>query len=901
MAEALACPECGTDLPADAPEGLCPACLLHSGLVNAGMFAPRPSTMTPLPGPFVAPEPAELAKHFPQLEILVLLGQGGMGAVYKARQMKLDRLVALKILPPTWGQDPAFAERFTREARALARLSHPNIVSIHDFGESGGLFYFIMEFVDGASLRQVLLEGRLTPAESLKIVPQLCDALQYAHDEGLVHRDIKPENILLDRRGRVKIADFGLAKLVGTAPAQYTLTGSRQVMGTPHYMAPEQMEKPQTVDHRADIYSLGVVFYEMLTGELPLGRFAPPSHKAAVDGRLDDIVLRALAKEPRERYQKISELKADVDGSAGGAAASPVRRSASGLPPLSFMASDNWFGQALGLIHLEDDALLFEYQTTYFGFFSTNRHNVQEKRLPLRELVKFELKKCWGQTTLNLSGKRLTTLGDIPSSRMGQLHLTVNFADRPIAEELVREIHARLGYSLAAAGAVPSKLEAAMVQVRMARLAMGLYIVAAVALGFWLVVDLIVLIEASQPHRPRGYLPAEVVFMGFLWNLVVLGLCFLMVNGARKLRRSENYRQCVIAALAAMLPFSPHVMLGLPVGIMILLALRRPEVKQAFQLKARGLQLPAPMHVAPPPTGFLRRKAQSIMRGFGTLFFDSYAAPADGEPDPRHIPTAPAPAAAATPPPSAERPTSPPAIPSGITERRSHPLITLLIVVGIIALILVIIALTIFLYAVRENYREPPSAKLMTTAPVAPSRKPVRTLDPDRAIEDFLRPLNLNQERWQEARKAMKESFQEYLALEKKHTQARVDEQTGRLQVNINAFDSDRYRFEDDFWKRLDPLLTEEQQKIGRRDNIKQFQALFPNIVANTLVQIWMMGNWYHWTFSRKGTHGNITDVSDSGQDVKLPADLKRFWAMREQADKPPNDKPAQPGSDKKR
>src|SRR5207244_10197025 len=121
-----------------------------------------------------------------------------------------------------------------------------------------------------ARLRQVLLEGRLSPPECLKIVPQLCDALQYAHDEGVVHRDIKPENILLDKRGRVKIADFGLAKLVGVAPANYTLTGSRQVMGTPHYMAPEEVEKPQTVDHRADIYSPGGVLCGLLRGVPPL-------------------------------------------------------------------------------------------------------------------------------------------------------------------------------------------------------------------------------------------------------------------------------------------------------------------------------------------------------------------------------------------------------------------------------------------------------------------------------------------------------------------------------------------------------------------------------------------------------------------------------------------------------
>ncbi len=147
-----------------------------------------------------------------------------------------------------------------------------------------------MEFVDGLNLRGLIRKGQLKPEEALRIVPQICEALQYAHDEGIIHRDIKPENILLDRRGNVKIADFGLAKLLGTMSPDSALTGSRQVIGTLRYMAPEQMETPLAVDHRADIYSLGVVFYEMLTGELPLGRFAPPSKKVQVDVRLDEVV-----------------------------------------------------------------------------------------------------------------------------------------------------------------------------------------------------------------------------------------------------------------------------------------------------------------------------------------------------------------------------------------------------------------------------------------------------------------------------------------------------------------------------------------------------------------------------------------------------------------------------------
>ncbi len=299
------CPQCGTPLPAGTLAGLCPACLLKQGAAH--------DTAQPDSPPFVPPSLAEISQLFPQLEIISLLGKGGMGAVYKARQPMLDRLVALKILPAHVDSDPGFAERFTREARALARLSHPNIVTVHEFGQVGNLHYFIMEFVDGANLRQLQLSGRLSPREALLIVPQLCDALQYAHDAGVVHRDIKPENVLMDQKGRVKIADFGLAKILDQDPAKLRLTGEGHVMGTPHYMSPEQVEHPLDVDHRADIYSLGVVFYEMLTGELPIGRFAPPSRKVQIDVRLDDVVLRTLEKEPDRRYQHASQVKTAVE------------------------------------------------------------------------------------------------------------------------------------------------------------------------------------------------------------------------------------------------------------------------------------------------------------------------------------------------------------------------------------------------------------------------------------------------------------------------------------------------------------------------------------------------------------------------------------------------------------
>ncbi|MBI1369329.1 MAG: protein kinase [Planctomycetes bacterium] len=268
---------------------------------------------------FVPPTPETLGKLLPQFQVIELLGRGGMGAVYKARQAALDRFVAIKILPPSFGRDPAFAERFSREAKALARLGHPNIVAVYDAGHvdvpatKDRLYYFAMEFIDGVSLRQVIKEGKLPPTEALAIVPQVCEALQYAHDEGIVHRDIKPDNILLDTRGRVKIADFGLAKLLGLGPTDVTLTQTHHVMGTPAYMAPEQQQASAAVDHRADIYSLGVVFYEMLTGERPMGRFDPPSKRVQVDVRLDEIVLHALEREPVRRYQHASQIKTDVE------------------------------------------------------------------------------------------------------------------------------------------------------------------------------------------------------------------------------------------------------------------------------------------------------------------------------------------------------------------------------------------------------------------------------------------------------------------------------------------------------------------------------------------------------------------------------------------------------------
>lgn len=294
------CPTCRSPIAENAPGGFCPACLLREAS-DVGSFAERST-----------PSLSELSEAFPNLEILELIGQGGMGFVYKARQRELDRVVALKILSPDLSSDPSFEERFSREARVLGKLQHPNVVSIYEHGKSGGYFFLMMEYVDGVNLRQAMAAGRFTPEQTLAMVPGICDALQAAHAEGVWHRDIKPENILLDQKGQVKIVDFGIARIVGDPQLNFTLTQTGGVLGSAAYMAPEQHESPRDVDHRADIYSLGVVIYEMLTGELPLGRFPNPSSRAEVNGLVDEIVLRTLEKERELRHQSVDEVKTDL-------------------------------------------------------------------------------------------------------------------------------------------------------------------------------------------------------------------------------------------------------------------------------------------------------------------------------------------------------------------------------------------------------------------------------------------------------------------------------------------------------------------------------------------------------------------------------------------------------------
>jgi tRNA A-37 threonylcarbamoyl transferase component Bud32 len=284
-------------------------------LAEATRSGPRRGDWTP-------PAPEALNGVLPQLEIIALIGQGGMGAVYKARQTRIDRVVAVKLMAPHLTANPDFAQRFQREAKILARLSHPHIVTLYDVGEAGPWRYLVLEFIDGATLREALTTGPFTAAAALVLAPQLCDALAYAHGQGIIHRDLKPENILIDAAGRGHIADFGLATLDG-ADIALAITKSGDVLGTAAYMAPEQLAGTRGIDHRADLYALGVIIYEMLTGHLPLGRFEAPSYQGRMDVRIDSVVMQALERTPEMRWQSADAMRRAVDAITPGAPPAP--------------------------------------------------------------------------------------------------------------------------------------------------------------------------------------------------------------------------------------------------------------------------------------------------------------------------------------------------------------------------------------------------------------------------------------------------------------------------------------------------------------------------------------------------------------------------------------------------
>ncbi len=257
---------------------------------------------------FQAPEVEEVALLFPAYEIHGLIACGGMGAVYQGTQRSLDRVAAIKILPLEFSTDEEFRTGFESEAKAMAKLNHPNLIGVYDFGEAGGMLYIIMEFVAGNSLFESTNGQAIDQTDALRIVSEVCAGLEHAHSHGILHRDIKPANILLDANASPKIGDFGLARAL-----ESQIQEGEQIFGTPGYTAPEVLEPPFTFDQRADVFSVGVMLHEILTGKLPDSDPRPASQLSSCNPKLDAVIKKATDPDPTKRYSTAAELAVALD------------------------------------------------------------------------------------------------------------------------------------------------------------------------------------------------------------------------------------------------------------------------------------------------------------------------------------------------------------------------------------------------------------------------------------------------------------------------------------------------------------------------------------------------------------------------------------------------------------
>lgn len=280
------------------------------------------------------------AQQIPGFQVLSKLGQGAMAVVFKAKQLSLDRIVAIKVLPKRLSENPEFVERFYREGRAAARLNHANIVQAFDVGESGGYHYFVMEYIDGQTVYDQLADGRpLSEAEGLRIILQAAQALQHAHTQGFVHRDVKPKNLMVTKGGDVKLADMGLARELADYATARVEAG--RAYGTPYYISPEQIRGEITIDARADIYGLGATFYHMVTGKVPFNgttpsavmhkhlkeSLVPPDHiNHSLSSGIGEIIEVMMAKSADDRYPSMIEAITDIEAVANGEAPLQARQ-----------------------------------------------------------------------------------------------------------------------------------------------------------------------------------------------------------------------------------------------------------------------------------------------------------------------------------------------------------------------------------------------------------------------------------------------------------------------------------------------------------------------------------------------------------------------------------------------
>ena len=366
------CSRCGAEFsPGASPAGLCPACLLGAALSGSGEES-EPDFSLLQDGAEVGP-----------FRIAGVLGKGGMATVYRAEDARLERTVALKVLPPEFLYDGTFARRFAQEARVVAKLEHPNIVPIYATGIDDGIPWMSMRLLAGGNLGALLEHRRLDPADAVRILRSVADALDYAHARGVVHRDVKPTNILLDDADRVCLGDFGLAQML---EGEQGVTRTGTLIGTPHYMAPEQA-LGQTADHRCDVYSLGIVAYEMFVGRPPftgdspmavllkhVNQPIPPPSDNCVSRAVLETMQKAVAKVPAERWSSagafVSALEA-ATGISAGVVNGPVNRV---TKPRSVRLALGWAGASLGVLSIAVAVL---------GWINRERVSPEQPPLPL--------------------------------------------------------------------------------------------------------------------------------------------------------------------------------------------------------------------------------------------------------------------------------------------------------------------------------------------------------------------------------------------------------------------------------------------------------------------------------------------------------------------------------------
>lgn len=542
--DSIACPRCGSSL---VPGGNCSRCLLQAESSRVKRTIP----------PLIVPtdELEGLQKSFPQYHLKRAIGRGGMGSIYQARQTALDRDVALKIIDSKISCDQTFLERFEREAKVLAKLSHTNIVAIYDFGRTpDGIAYLVMEFVYGLNLREAMNSMEFSVAEASNWMQSLCEALYYAHQRGVIHRDIKPENILLGDDGALKIADFGIAKWNDPRSAP-RITATQQVLGTLHYLAPEQIESPDEVDHRIDIYALGVVFYELLTGRLPVGNFEPPSHlNSHVPRELDRVVMRALSRRPSARFQSADEFRSAIVSSLAGARSAESDTPEIEIQPMPAISvpieRDDMagFAKVLGSLQCTAKGIFIEYQVRD-AFFATIKSRVHSILVPWGRITRIDFKPGVFQGKLVLVGDTISALQEFPGSESGRIEVKIKRGNQDLAIRVLESVRTTAPESVQAGVAPKRAVPMNLI------LSLGLIFLGILNSGF-LAILLVLFANGSMAWLPAILL--SVVFGPIIITQLTCGIIHAF-SGIEEVAH--------VGLVASMLPCTPCAIIGIPLGI----------------------------------------------------------------------------------------------------------------------------------------------------------------------------------------------------------------------------------------------------------------------------------------------------------------------------------------------